>query len=53
VVDQGLLAALEDAVEWEKEEIVVGPLHRASTSSATSTQSPPRKRVCAFYQVPL
>ena len=43
VVDPALLAALEDAVEWEQEEMVVGPVRRA-TMATTSTRSPPRKR---------
>jgi len=51
MVDQGLLAALEDAVEWEQEEMVVGLLHRVSMSAATSTWSPPRKWVRTSYQV--
>ena len=52
VVDLALLAALEDAVEWEQEEMVVGPLRRASTSAATSTRSPPRKRVRREMTIP-
>ena len=44
VVDPALLAALEDAVEWEQEEMVVGPVRRVA-AVATATRSPPRKRV--------
>jgi hypothetical protein len=43
VVDPALLAALEDAVEWEQEEMAVGPVRRVAPA-ATSTRSPPRKR---------
>jgi len=44
VVDPALLAALENAVEREQEEMIaiVHPVHRAAAS--TSTRSPPRKR---------
>jgi hypothetical protein len=43
VVDPALLAALDDAVEWEQEEMVVGPVRRAP-APAMSMRSPPRKR---------
>lgn len=50
VVDSALLAALEDAVEWEQEEMVVGPVRRVA--AATSTRSPPRKRARHEMMVP-
>ena len=50
VVDPVLLAALEDAVEWEQEEMVVGPVRRAA--AATSMRSPPRKRARREMTVP-
>jgi hypothetical protein len=50
VVDPALLAALEDAVEWEQEEMVVGPVRRAAAT--TSTRSPPRKRARREMTVP-
>ena len=49
VVDPALLAAFEDAVEWEQEEMVVGPVRRAA---ATSIRSPPRKRARREMTVP-
>jgi hypothetical protein len=50
VVDPALLAALEDAVEWEQEEMVVGPVRRAA--AVTSTRSPPRKRARREMTIP-
>ena len=49
VVDPALLVALEDAIECEEEEMVVGPVRRAA---ATSIQSPPRKRARREITVP-
>ena len=46
VVNSALLAALEDAVEWEKE-VVVSPVRRVA-----ATRSPPRKRARREMTVP-
>ncbi|KAI0279909.1 hypothetical protein BGY98DRAFT_383693 [Russula aff. rugulosa BPL654] len=51
VVDPALLAALEDAVDWEEEEMVVGPVRKAP-APAMSMRSPPRKRARRQMTVP-